>query len=196
MKKNSWRYTNMTEIEEKRETILEIYKQIGENFKKKRKMKGWSQKRLCQEIKNKYPGTSITQSDISELEQARVSSRAYKILCVASTLEMHPSEIYAIKGEIEPFSPELYKNLISEEEFKNKLGKNLDTIMKEKGYSRFSLVDLFFDKANEIGILISSDSEAIERNIQRYRNGERNLPFHYLILLCNALDVEISYFLS
>lgn len=192
----------MARIDENQETFLKIYNQIGENFKKKRKMKGWSQKQLCQEIKNKYPNLSITQSDISELEHKRkpenalVHSRTYKLLCVASTLEMHPSEIYAIKGEIEPFSPELYKNLISEEEFKNKLGKNLDTIMKEKGYSRFSLVDLFFDKANEIGILISSDSEAIERSIQRYRNRERNLPFYYLILLCNALDVEISYFLS
>ncbi|WP_270388047.1 helix-turn-helix domain-containing protein [Blautia hansenii] len=192
----------MARIEENEETFLKIYNQIGENFKKKRKMKGWSQKQLCQETKKKYPNLSITQSDISELEHKRkpentlVHPRTYKLLCLASTLEMHPSEIYSIKGEKEPFSSELYQNLTSEEKFKNRLGMNLDTIMKEKDYSRFLLTDLFFDKTNEFGILISSDSDSIERSIQRYRNGERNPPFYNLILLCNALDVEISYFLS
>lgn len=202
MKKNSWRSTKMARIEENQETFLKIYNQSGETFKKRRKQKGWTQRQLCNAMKNIFPDISVTQSDVSEweheceYENAIVHPRAYKILCMAFTLGMHPSEIYSIKGTRKPFSPQLYESLNSEEKFKHKLGKKLKSIMIEKGFSNSSLAASFYKEANKMGILISADFDSIIKDIQRYRNGRRNLPLYYLILLCKVLDVEISDFLS
>ena len=192
----------MAKSEENQETFLKIYNQSGKKFKERRKQKGWTQQELCDAMKNIFPDISVRQSYVSEWEHEReyenaiVQPRAYKILCMAFTLDMHPSEIYSIKGTRKPFSPQLYESLNSEEKFKHKLGKKLKSIMIEKGFSNSSLAASFYKEANKMGILISADFDSIKRNIQRYRNGGRNLPLYYLILFCKVLDVEILDFLS
>lgn len=192
----------MAKSEENQETFLKIYNQSGKKFKERRKQKGWTQQELCDAMKNIFPDISVRQSYVSEWEHEReyenaiVQPRAYKILCMAFTLDMHPSEIYSIKEKKEPFSPKLRKRLRSEKVFKKNFSRKLNSIMIEKGFSKSLLADLFYKEASKMGILISADFDSIKRNIQRYRNGGRNLPLYYLILFCKVLDVEILDFLS
>lgn len=202
MKKNSWRSTKMARIEENQETFLKIYKQLGENFKARREQKGWTQQKQCGAVKNLFPDIHITQSDVSEyeygceLEMMPVHMRSYKVLCLAFALDMHPSEIYSIKGKKEAFSPKLRKRLRSEEVYKKNFGRNLDCIMRKERLSNRLLADRLYTKAEEMGLLKSPDASISAKTIQRYRKGERNPPFGYLILLCNVLNVEIVKFLS
>lgn len=192
---------NMAKLEENQETFLKIYNQSGKNFKKRRKQKGWTQRQLCDAMKNIFPDISVTQSKVSEweheckYENAIVHPRAYKILCMAFALGMHPSEIYSVKGKKEPFSPKLRKRLRSEKVFKKNFGRKLKSIMIEKGFSTSLLADSFYKEASKMGILISADVDSIKTNIRRYRNGRRNLSLKYLILFCKILDVEILDFL-
>lgn len=192
----------MARIEENQETFLEIYTRLGENFKEHREKKGWTQQQLCDAMKNIFPDMHFTQSDISEYEWGcelgtpPVHMRSYKILCLAFTLEMHPSEIYSPNRVIRKFPQKSNERLQSEEAFKSIFGRNLNSIMKQKKLSSISLAALLNKEATKMEILKSPNSTISEKTIQRYRKGERNPPLGYLILFCKVLDVEISDFLS